>query len=379
MIQAIIAAEAMSLIICAIVFYGNIFEASQKNDRRDCYTALTVVLAIAMTSDLVSWALDGSTEHPLALSVSTFLSTILCFAVAICFVLYFYLYIREKRDIMFAPFGAAIAYSAIAMVVTAVVSAKGMLYTFDNGVYVEGEWYGSYLIANGFMIAFVFVVICMSAKHLGVHDCIAALSYIIIPVISMCINGYNEDLAMTYPAITISMLLVYIMMQAEHENILAEKEYIQSQQIIHDELTGLLNRRAYTEKIEEMKRSKGSVGVIYCDINCLKFTNDNFGHEAGDKLIVDFAKVLKDHFRKESAFRISGDEFVIILPNIPVGSLYDRMRVVASHISAYDVPMAAVGAACGKTEDVFELIMEAEKNMYEDKQRFYDENPKYGR
>ena len=80
-------------------------------------------------------------------------------------------------------------------------------------------------------------------------------------------------------------------------------------------LTGLLNRRAYDNTCK-MLIGNCQVGVIFCDVNSLKYTNDIFGHEAGDKLIKSFASILKNSFRNDETFRISGDEFVILLSTI---------------------------------------------------------------
>lgn len=80
-------------------------------------------------------------------------------------------------------------------------------------------------------------------------------------------------------------------------------------------LTGLLNRRAYDNACK-MLIGNCQVGVIFCDVNSLKYTNDIFGHEAGDKLIKSFASILKNSFRNDETFRISGDEFVILLSTI---------------------------------------------------------------
>ena len=63
-------------------------------------------------------------------------------------------------------------------------------------------------------------------------------------------------------------------------------------------LTGLLNRRAYDNACKMLIGNR-QVGVIFCDVNSLKYTNDIFGHEAGDKLIKSFASILKNSFRND--------------------------------------------------------------------------------
>jgi diguanylate cyclase (GGDEF)-like protein len=84
-----------------------------------------------------------------------------------------------------------------------------------------------------------------------------------------------------------------------------------------DSLTGIKNSTAYTEAIEELNKEINlgtpDFGVIVADINNLKKTNDTYGHDVGNELIVHTAKILTETFKTSPVFRIGGDEFAIIL------------------------------------------------------------------
>lgn len=84
-----------------------------------------------------------------------------------------------------------------------------------------------------------------------------------------------------------------------------------------DSLTGIKNSTAYTEataKLEqEINCGNPQFGVLVADINNLKNTNDRFGHDVGDELIVHTARILTSTFKTSSVFRIGGDEFAILL------------------------------------------------------------------
>ncbi len=84
-----------------------------------------------------------------------------------------------------------------------------------------------------------------------------------------------------------------------------------------DSLTGVKNRTAYTEASAEMERtmlhSFIHFGVLMADINDLKETNDHYGHDIGNQLIISSARLLCDIFSQSPVFRIGGDEFVVIL------------------------------------------------------------------
>ncbi len=67
----------------------------------------------------------------------------------------------------------------------------------------------------------------------------------------------------------------------------------------HDRLTGLFNRVYLEEKLNEMNASPGLFSILMLDVNGLKFINDSYGHEIGDKMLVRVAEALQDIFRKE--------------------------------------------------------------------------------
>ena len=86
-----------------------------------------------------------------------------------------------------------------------------------------------------------------------------------------------------------------------------------------DALTSLRNTTAYTAWVDKFeKEMRGNVpeyGIVVFDLNDLKKTNDKFGHEVGNKLIVTSARIISVVFKRSPVFRIGGDEFVAILQN----------------------------------------------------------------
>ena len=93
-----------------------------------------------------------------------------------------------------------------------------------------------------------------------------------------------------------------------------------------DSLTGIKNSTAYAEAIAEINKEINHdnplFGVLVADINNLKQTNDQYGHDVGNELIIHTAKILMTIFKTSSVFRIGGDEFAIILK----GTDYDNYR-----------------------------------------------------
>ncbi|MEG1923971.1 MAG: diguanylate cyclase [Clostridia bacterium] len=111
-----------------------------------------------------------------------------------------------------------------------------------------------------------------------------------------------------------------------------------------DNLTGLLNRNSYSFKMHEFNSSfVSSLGIVYADINGLKNVNANFGEEAGDRLILKVASLLKSQFKPTEIYRTSGDEFVVISENYTYEvfkTKCDKLRIIEE-----EKEMISVGSA----------------------------------
>lgn len=87
----------------------------------------------------------------------------------------------------------------------------------------------------------------------------------------------------------------------------------------HDPLTGLLNRRAFEERVETVlaiaRRHPRSLALAYLDLDNFKTVNDTRGHDAGDEVLRAVAEVLRHRLRSSDVVaRLGGDEFAILLP-----------------------------------------------------------------
>ncbi len=100
---------------------------------------------------------------------------------------------------------------------------------------------------------------------------------------------------------------------------LREHQKLQYLLAYRDSLTGMRNTTSYkvwvTDFDKEIESKNADFGVIVLDINYLKETNDKYGHDVGNKLIVAAANLISGIFKRSPAFRIGGDEFLVILQN----------------------------------------------------------------
>lgn len=138
---------------------------------------------------------------------------------------------------------------------------------------------------------------------------------------------------------------------------------------LYDQLTDCKNRKAldwaYTEKLEKYF----PLAVVMCDLNGLKEINDQKGHDAGDKFIVQTAQTLKSVFGKRHVYRFGGDEFIAVLPNITHPAFQKLLETAKSQLG----DTASLGTTISGTKDTdFEsLLKAADAEMYENKKQYY--------
>ncbi|MBS0348321.1 MAG: diguanylate cyclase [Proteobacteria bacterium] len=151
-----------------------------------------------------------------------------------------------------------------------------------------------------------------------------------------------------------------------------------------DPLTNIFNRRRFHEELERMLadgcRHAEDVGLLSIDLDGFKPVNDNFGHQAGDRVLIGLANAVVAVVRRnEMFFRMGGDEFAILVPSGTPTELSELARRVCACIAAlrFDCGTATVGvtasigiaisSGCG--HDGESLIGAADRAMYAAKSR----------
>jgi diguanylate cyclase (GGDEF)-like protein/PAS domain S-box-containing protein len=143
----------------------------------------------------------------------------------------------------------------------------------------------------------------------------------------------------------------------------------------HDVLTGIYNRSYFEEELNRLNTKRQvPLSIIMGDVNGLKIVNDTFGHQEGDRLLIDAAMILKKICRKEDIVcRFGGDEFAILLPKTKKETamrICNRLRKACEKTNRELAPISfALGVATREDGDQgFEVVLrEAEHMMYQDK------------
>ena len=208
------------------------------------------------------------------------------------------------------------------------------------------------------------------------YDCLhpqGIKSLVTVPVfIKGKLHGFlgidNPRAHMGAPALL--MQLTYIIANELQKHLLTEELMKKSCQ---DPLTGLNNRLAYDEIIEHLRGKGISIGVGFLDINGLKWINDTLGHDMGNKAIQKVCLILKEHIEQQFVYRISGDEFVVIWPDVDYKVFMSTVEdLEAALVNEKDI--ASFGYVWGTEEDVGIAVRKAEKVMQTAKNKFYATN-----
>jgi len=150
----------------------------------------------------------------------------------------------------------------------------------------------------------------------------------------------------------------------------------------YDNLTGIYNRHYFgkllNEALDKAKVSKESLVICTLDLNNFKAVNDNLGHDAGDKILVQFAKTFKTELCENDVFgRVGGDEFSVIFINKDkhqVKMVIDKIYITFKNdVLNFNEYTRKISFAYGLSQfqedsvDVYELLKIADKRMYEQK------------
>ena len=162
-----------------------------------------------------------------------------------------------------------------------------------------------------------------------------------------------------------------------------ETKNAQLQQLaLYDHLTGLPNRSLFTDlvqrEIQQARRSDQRFGLLFIDLDRFKAVNDTLGHAAGDTLLVELARRLREILRNvDVVCRQSGDEFLVMVRHVDhwesLGEMADRILKAVEEPVATGHGMARVSASIGismfpdDAEDFEMLVKNADTAMYQAK------------
>ena len=224
--------------------------------------------------------------------------------------------------------------------------------------------YFSHIISGLYLIFLLYISFTkISSKHIG-HGIIIIACALFVALAVLIESQFNDDnnIEVLNDTIAVSALVYYLYL------------YIERTQI--DTLTGLFNRETYYHDVKKMDRS--ITGVIQFDMNGLKYLNDNFGHLEGDKALSTIADIIsKSAKRNMYVYRLGGDEYILICHNGTEEDIIQTVTKFKENLKKTDYYCSYGYSYRSKNSNISveDMFKEAERKMYEDKERFYKNSP----
>lgn len=174
-------------------------------------------------------------------------------------------------------------------------------------------------------------------------------------------------------------LAILLKMRRDYELELSNKNIILQEMIQIDMMTGLINHKSVLERLEgeitKSRRYGNYLSILLIDIDNFKQVNDKFGHQVGDRVIIDLANILKANAREtDITGRYGGEEFIFVMPNTDLqGAILFSKRLV-EELQRLSVPdgkkitvSGGIAEYSGETMD--EFIRRADTLLYEAKKK----------
>ena len=167
---------------------------------------------------------------------------------------------------------------------------------------------------------------------------------------------------------------------------IANNQFIDQLQELNktDALTGVMNRNAMNVRVTALAEMTDGEpfngGVVFADMNGLKFVNDNQGHMAGDLLLKNAAMILRSTFVGDEIYRAGGDEFMVLLHETDEEDMQRKIADIKKKSELFaNVNFAAGYCPLTSRSDIRKALSTADAMMYDDKGNCYRTNPELRR
>ena len=350
------------LLCVSAIMLINCFQYYKRQPRISFYSILIVVLTLllALFQTLEDVA-DYYISIPLATAASA-LGYIIRPVVVFVFVIMTTNY-KKKTTYLFLAIPLLFSTIVYLLALNPTIGQHVFYYTAGEG---KTDWHGggplrfsSHIVGAIYLFFLSYVSIAdLKAKHL-IHGLaiIACIVFVFAAVLLETFAPDSANLHILNSTIAVSTLTYFLF------------SYVEKSQL--DALTKLYNREMYYRDVPKMKHS--ITGVVQFDLNGLKYINDNLGHLEGDKALVEIAKIIQNNLTRDMyAYRLGGDEYIVLANDTDEKVLQRFIEDVKAGF-AKTTYHCSVGYSyrAEKSMTIEDLMKEAEKKMYLDKEEFY--------
>lgn len=181
------------------------------------------------------------------------------------------------------------------------------------------------------------------------------------------VDNYKESDAADMKYLLENMA-VYLSRKKDIHDLMDRLRYLSE----NDMLTGVHNRNAMNRRLLALKAENRSLGIIYVDLNNLKWTNDTYGHSVGDSRLRDMSALMKSVCPPQDIYRLGGDEFVAFLDGADKESFKKTLENFRKAAEGRSIHVAVGGKWIPHASSLVRGMRDAEHRMYSEKRRSHE-------
>ncbi|MBU1143855.1 MAG: GGDEF domain-containing protein [Firmicutes bacterium] len=232
----------------------------------------------------------------------------------------------------------------------------------QTNVYTSGGLLPLQYIFVYSLYLYIIILVVQNRKHKDSTIITGIMLFLMFPLIGSTIQMFFNTLLFTWSSLSISLMVVYIFMETTSGSL--------------DYLTKLYTRKILETYMKSLIEDKKEFYVVMIDLDRFKEVNDLFGHSIGDRVLIDFAKIIKDVKQNYQMFasRLGGDEFLLVLQHdsddIPKKLLDEMNQRVNSHPYISKFKFLSFSAGYVKYDhkmNMDDLLLSVDQKMYEKK------------
>lgn len=367
--------DAFSISIVLILFNVHRWDRDGSEDRRILFR-MQHMLLMTLITDMIMWLVNGRPGSSFRFVGYADNIAYYIFQILVLFEWLKYAYCRVHEEYMprKGKLFTMVPLSMIALCAITTPYTGWYFYLDDGNIYHRGVLaFPLSLIILAYLFYASYTALAQRKKETlydRKRECAVIGFFVILPILGGVMQVMIYGANLIWPCAALSVLLLCL--------------NIESQSISQDALTGLNNRGNLDRYLHNGIEKGQAVSMLMLDINDFKMFNDRYGHEMGDKALIQAAGIIKSTFKETAAFlsRYGGDEFVVVLNGHKNNQPEQVLSALQKEIDLFNetsmLPYTlslSMGFAAGTiigTEDVARLLKEADEKMYQEKKQFHN-------
>jgi len=353
-----------------ITIYISIKSQKQNNLKAVALFSEIVLLSIVMMSiDIFHEFLGGipGAFNAITMRMLSLLIFALPSVIALIWYEYSYLLIYRKT-----PKNKLYYLSLVPMVVNILIAFLSLIWPLyfsidSNNVYSRGSIFNLSIFLQYFYLILPIILVSFNRKRISDAKFYPMIFFTIPPMIGGLIQAFYYGLLLIWPLLAFSIFVGYV--------------FIQSKLMAVDYLTGLMNKGAFENHLENISyhnKKKMILSLALIDLDGLKTINDYHGHLLGDRVLTIFSEHLINTFdRNDFLARVGGDEFIIIKYVNEASEMENALKNLSESLNKFNetkILPFSIKYSCGW--DVYsdsmhysikDLLAHVDKIMYERK------------